>query len=158
MILPCLESCYSCRTLLEYTMPFKSWYIPIAFDRNNIFTIRCPKHHHPTLKFTAYISAEEINFQKEAISPIRLICMMRIDPVRRTSPTRTWRTPNPRLLEPDPISPGFNPIFSSHLLTATPKRWNGGKLPQSLKDGIMSRPKDQESQKKIKCTHPNLPL
>ena len=79
-------------------------------------------------------------------------------PVSRTSLTQTRRTPNPRLLEQDSISPGFNPIFSSHLLTATPKRRNVEKLPQSLKDGIMSRPKDQESQKKIKCTHPNLPL
>ena len=37
-----------------------------------------PKHHHPTIKFTAYISAEEIYFvdKKEAISLIRLVCCL----------------------------------------------------------------------------------
>ena len=28
----------------------------------NFFATRCPKHHHPKVKFTAYISGEEINF------------------------------------------------------------------------------------------------
>ena len=28
----------------------------------NVFSTSCPKHHLPTMKFTAYISAEEINF------------------------------------------------------------------------------------------------
>ena len=64
--------------------------------------------------------------------------MVRIDPVTRTPLTRTRRTRNPRLLEQDPISLGFDPIFSSHLL-ATPERWHGGKLPQSLKDGIIGK-------------------
>ena len=67
--------------------------------------------------------------------------MVRIDPVTRTPLTRTRLTRNPRLLEQDPISLGFDPIFSSHLLAATPKRRHDGKLPQSLKDGIIGKAK-----------------
>ena len=38
-----------------------------AVKRNfkNFFATRCPKHHHPNMKFTAYVSAKKINFRNK---------------------------------------------------------------------------------------------
>ena len=79
----------------------------VAIKKNlkNFFTTRCPKHHYPIMKFTAYRSVVEINFldEKEAISPICLICIVRVDPDQQnptnsnlinSKPLLTWTRPD----------------------------------------------------------------